>query len=878
LSVPKVSFLPESLLNLLPDIVLNHLKLHAIDSFWHYIARIPINCIGSGKLGEHYLYGKVIWRKPVSPQEPWKGSTKHESWRILRILISKNGFAKFDPKDHYYDIHVHTIAEQTTWSPTNVDAARRAFGGPLAMLMEAAYAIGLVDVQLKDGNWPAFKNRIATTDHNVFYSAGHFDSGKPPKYGPTSRTDGHRGEFEWYRNNLGILGGEEVTLEGTGRVITSAGFDSMGSHFLAYGAPHFEGPWHGGRFKPRIDSIGTDVPFKTGVINPISIDTVMHIMSSTNGFGYAAHPFSRPIGWSRDMFQEAIGLKRSNDGNLGSPILQNSGKDFIFKGSQVWNGKEDMVSAKNLSGGKLEYSEVERFDPFTPRNSGQVFQPNLDWDKTISDAKIEFFSYVRDGLVYSFKQSPEYRFIRKLYMSAGTDAHGDFNYVQSGEATAVAEFYAAFYASANEIVANNNAFGRVRTYVLTSERKIKAGDEAGIMAVNPPVEVFVPGVSKSSSAKPPKPPFESVMAYREGNTVLTDGPICTFSTDANCRFNSDSDKLSWHDQLCTWENYDGTIGGKGSFDGGGTMLAPHRNPEVWVRTKWNGRNDYFSETEGQPDTIRFDVQPISIGLGSTSAVIPSGEQDKVIKNALTGFFGRGRWEPSAITLRGVLGSGSRKSMCLTNPIWSVPYNISIQKPKKCPIKPNELKITVSFGVSMDIKLGNKNCIGAVCARQPDLNISRSYEGIQVSLKPLDENGESHNAVYNLSGNRRWWPHYLNGSGLPRIQDAVYTVTNVNEIPCAANGWDTETHTKKRNVSSYVVVVSDIFDMHLNQLNAIASPFTIKNIITPKRPDAVLPPAVIKPMLPKKINPKMQPIINKNVNGSIMKPSPRKNIQ
>ena len=403
-----------------------------IGHFWHYIARVPVDCIGVGETvgdpGEHYLFGAVSYTGLNSLDQ----LVEKKSSRVLRVVVAKTGFPKFSPIDRYYDAHLHTIAEQTNMSVfkkfgdvtllvpmpdltgaagvaaisvPDPDAANKSFGGPLAMVLEAAYTLGLTKQQLKDGNWDSFKDRIITTDHNGFFSTGAFDSGSKPKFGPTSTvSNGDLAEFNWYRNNFGDLGGEEITLQGPGRYRPFSGLDelvpgldapvpglNLGSHFLAYGAPHFEGPWHGGDLGITVDldDLGLpldDIDFKDvlrvallgaapwpqgvidlptisykGASNPLTIDTVMRDMSETNGFGYAAHPFNDMFGWSEEDFNRAIGLEPYNNNGTENTILQANRQDFVFKGSQVWNGKNDKKSASKLKG-----FEVGEFDPLHP--------------------------------------------------------------------------------------------------------------------------------------------------------------------------------------------------------------------------------------------------------------------------------------------------------------------------------------------------------------------------------------------------------------------------------------------------------------------------------------------------------------------------------
>ncbi len=131
---------------------------------------------------------------------------------MLRVIVDPSQFPSLAPEDRYFDTHVHTIAEQTTSGVLDVNGASKAFGGPIVMLLEASYALGLVQTQPRDGNWADYRDSIVVTDHNMFYSREPYDTGVPPRFGPTATTDGHAGEAAWYRANLGGLAGEEITL------------------------------------------------------------------------------------------------------------------------------------------------------------------------------------------------------------------------------------------------------------------------------------------------------------------------------------------------------------------------------------------------------------------------------------------------------------------------------------------------------------------------------------------------------------------------------------------------------------------------------------------------------------------------------------------
>ncbi len=892
-----------------------------VDSFWHYIARVPVSCIGfgdkRGKPGEHFLRGEIDWAVSY-PTDLNRRFIGKKAFHILRVIVTPDGFAKFSPVDHHFDVHVHTIAEQTSWhGAANPNAGKKAFGGPLAMLMESAYALGMVDIQLRNGNWSEYKNKIITTDHNAFFSGDPYESGAEPKYGPTSRTNGEKEEFDWYRENLGALGGEEITLQGAnGNPLEIVDVDvswkegngvdvdvdtenvlGLGSHFLSYGAPHFEGPWHGGGVLL--------IPEPIGVRNDITITHAISLMGSSNGFGYASHPESGDLGWSEDYYEIAIGLHPNNNGRASSPILQRNQREFVFKGLQVWNSHDDMKSRKS---GNLGYEESHSFDPRTPSGSDQQFVPNPKWrnghDKTYEAYK----RLLKRGLKYSFKDDKDHIFIRKLYLSAGTDSHAAFNDDVSMVAAHLAEIAKKSGIDLSDslpigLSANNNAFGRLRTYTLTSQRYIRAGASIPRDCQRYP---FCGG----DHPAPSNFPLED---YKEGNTVATDGPVGRFSTDANCRFNSDIHQLAWHDDLCIWENHDGLIGGRGKFDGGNTMLAPVGNGGVMMRYDWIGKNDYRPDSESANGTMAFNLvrinsnstkysyedngefkpgrsgrsstaqineiltDPANIEFPHKTALILEGELSKLPNEVLND--PANIWFPRETLISKGEVVDPHMTKFVTNPIWIAPYRISIDPVRTCPIKPGQLKVTVEFGISMDTTLPSAKPASTTNqammiqliqqnqnqkftkleqrapARRFDTPImstdspgfadkmdadEKTYEGTRIVVKPLNQRGDSTDTQYEISHqNSRWQAVEIPGEFRPdQIADAKYTTTNTMTIPCG-DGWNSENAKKKHDFkfASYAVVVDQIYDMHMNYLNPIAK------TVSMARPSSPLDPIV-----------------------------------
>lgn len=838
-----------------------------IGNFWHYVVKVPVGCIGVGQQlgsdGEHYLLARVFWQTTTTDPDGNTKSRNYNVHRVLRVLVGSDGFPRFDPDDHYYDAHVHTIAEQTGWNGlTTVDAARKAYGGPLAMLTESAYALGLIETQLHNGNWTAFRDQLVTTDHNVFFSGNQYDAGTHPGYGPTRETDGEKGEFKWYRDNFGELSGEELALWGTSRHLYHSDMTKAeGSHFLVYGGPHFEGPWHGGKFKADVDEqlIGTDITTLTdpvGVENPNRMDYVLERLRHTDAFGYAAHPFNTASGWSKEYFEKTIGLPpRYNDGGKESRILQNNSRDFIFKGSQIWNEKHEFKSTAQMQGNKLDVSDLDHLDPFTPRASSQRFQANLNWDNNLNGSLAEYVGFLKQGLNYNFQQQPEFRFIRKLYMSAGTDAHGDFNYLTGLEATAVAEIWDSIGRSEDSAEVTSNAFGRVRTYTLTGEklgRVPQAPSTGGTFnvrrAFEPRISLTATGTQValddtrpgSGSATSSEALRASVMAYREGNTILTDGPICRFNVDSECRFDSTDGNAKWHDNKCAWENADGRIGGEGDFDGGGSVLIS-RGSDVMLNTQWDGRNDYIPTTEGQPDNSQLTLTMHSVGRGGVMQMDggPRGaaQHVKLADDITKNLTERRDYSPSALMFRADLGSAEKRASCITNPIWTIPVKFYYPSPPDtCSIKPGDLRVSLSFGVSMDSTISDR-CQGGDCLA-PTSGAQGNYSGPTMKVYPLDGSGQSIGNGIRLTP--RWFANNLAGPGFKKIQDANLVGDNEVEIACPSSDWDSTTHSRKRGVRSFAVIVSDLRDMHGNELNAIADTFTVTKSRLPQTPQRPYP--------------------------------------
>jgi thermitase len=335
--------------------------------------------------------------------------------KVMRVVLGPRDLPRLPGEGHYYDAHLHTIAEWYHASPLALTAPRKAYGGPLIMLHESAAAVGLIGDPLQ------VKDRIAVTDHNTFYNTTVGDPDHPdarPPFGPSSpaRSPAPGGgvlpEIDRYRELYGLTSGEEVAFKQNQRNgFNGFGVDlPIGAHMLVYRGAHVEGPWHGGGFLPDPLSPNIDV----------DLDRTLTSLAQSNqavnarAFAFAAHPHtSSSQGWSSSNLRMALGLdpaRRTLDHVHASP------PGFVTKGLQLWNGR----SHRSL----------------------------VAWHDAIAT-----------DLLYAFNAQPDVVFIRKVLGVAGSDAHGDFSMSIGRLATPIPLSFT--------FSVNSSWFGCARTWVTT---------------------------------------------------------------------------------------------------------------------------------------------------------------------------------------------------------------------------------------------------------------------------------------------------------------------------------------------------------------------------------------------------------------------------
>ncbi|RME04804.1 MAG: hypothetical protein D6805_01670, partial [Planctomycetota bacterium] len=670
--------------------------------------------------------------------------------KTLKIHFYSQPLPTLPGEGKYFDVHFHTIAEWTFAPFYQILAPKKAWGGPIQMIKEAAYAWGLTN-HIND-----IYNNIITTDHNCFFNETLVSNPNSPDYrppvGPTSPaqnptpTGGTYTEFEAYRRLFGKTAGEEVALSRL----------PLGAHMLLYQGQHFEGYWHGGSLLSLLFGL-----------KELKVDDVMKTLakqnrsSNQNAFAYAAHPFGSQ-NWSEEMLSKAMGL---------SPKYRNYNwvhtgkKEFVFKGLEFFNGRNDR---------NLPYSAVD-FNNLNPFLNPQWQKGNPNWDSSLQKGLVRWHKYLSQLLQWSFQNTPNEKFIRKVYISAGTDAHGDFNY-KDGRLATLLPFQRTYSAS-------SNAWARVRTYVFSNGK---------------------PGNS---------PALRALKALEDGNSVVTDGPLLWVAMDANSRFNSQ--KLVWHDQQQLAEDNDGQIGGGGQgFDGKYTLLVEKNNPNVIFRYRYANSPDFGSQ-QGKITHIKiYKTEPGKPNptrkRGSFEQIIGVGELQPAGANRLL-------QEPlnpqeegtisqiSAFAFGAFTGSDPDQTTpsvqeyrCFTNPIWAIPVKIQIHVGKIDTqahlIPKGELKITLTFPLSME------------------------NTPLDLEIKALDSQGNSTDYTQPPLSRFQSLGWQSNSSG---VKFSVYQATNSSPIPLQNAPYPQPNH-----YSFVIYTRQPIRDIHQNPLNNVAKKFTI----------------------------------------------------
>ena len=733
----------------------------------HEILRFPVAGMGlPGTLGApvtRYLDSKVWWEQSRPLFFFWTTSRSGSHRSVLRVRFADAPLPALPGENHYHDVHHHTIAEWFFGSPLDVFAPRKAYGGPMQMVFESGYAMGFLPAPTPQAAW----GKIISTDHNCFNNRTIPDPDGPdhrPPFGHTaaSQHPAGQGQLEAYRTLLGPSAGEEVTWKQdvplprihpvVNQILNLLPGLPLGAHMLTYHADHVEGPWHGGGWLRGPGSPNIDVP-----LFPLLNDLAKNRQGSQErAFGYCAHPFSGQ-GWRDNNLDRAFGLDpqyRDEDG------LHDSTREFVLKGLEWFNGR----GTRSLPTNQVDFEDLNPWaDP--------VFAQGVhDWDAGVWDGYTLWHQILARTLEYSFQSDPETRFIRKIYQSGGSDAHGDFNFNTSRAATPI-----------------------------TLQATFNVGDEAWYG-----VRTYCFGENKPGAT----PEDRWMAAYADGNTVVTDGPLVVFSLDADGRF--DSGDLRWHDTQSGAEDEDGQIGGDGPLDGGRTALVRRGSPAPVFRYRYSSAPEWgpiasvllYKTEVGNPNPTRRNgsVDQI-IGVNELALTGPDAWLEQPLDPSREGpvttitAFAMGAFtggNPDQIDL------GPDNYRCYTNPVYCVPYDaeatVSAVDTSNGTIPAGSLEVRFTFDVSMD---------------------PGSYA---VEVKALDAGGRSTGRVDPAL--TTLVP--LTGSGWsdrPGIKSSVLTLTNQDPIPLSGAAYPAAGRT------SFVVYWADApRDAAGNALNPIAFTF------------------------------------------------------
>ncbi len=682
--------------------------------------------------------------------------------KVLRVGFPKAPRASLSSEGRYFDAHVHTMAEWYQDDSFSLLAPRKAWGGPIPMLKEVALSLGLTDAL------DATQGRVVTTDHNCYYNSQNADKdslkNRPP-FGPTSlASSGGKGEFERMGELFGATRGEEISFSAPQNIVAFLNLP-IGAHVLAYRAGHFEGPWHGGSGFAR--TLGD--PFKNVELTDILEQlTRQNRAENRRAAFYGAHPWQGSNMWKSANFDEAFELDATKRDDRSVHV---EGDAFASKGLQVWNGE--------FGRHVLPTSQID-WEKQNPWADATFTRGNPDWDGDLVKATGEWHGLLAKLMAFETKARPGVRFPRKVFINAGTDAHGDFNMTEDRMATIVG--------LKSTFGVDGNAFGKVLTYALGEGK---------------------PGATADARA------FEGLV---DGNSVLTDGPLVRFSVDAEDRF--DGESLRWTETAAVASDLDGRIGGGGTFDGQGTALVRRNSTHVRLSYRHastsEGGGDVkriailrTSVNDANPNTKKKNGAPTLAERGSL-AVGPAGQDaSEALNEAEEGLVST----TTALQLYGYTATsiddlGADGGRCLTNPVYAVPFDV-----------------TVTVGETTTDAQGNGSIAPGALKVRFDFDMSMTRKAYAVELKALDSTGASHEKAIGPIDTLA--PAAGDGwSDNGPVKDCRFEVTNTAAIPVNLDRFPSATQ-----VTFVVYFYEAPQDAFGNELNRPATTFDVLGVGT-----------------------------------------------
>ncbi|MDD3877532.1 MAG: T9SS type A sorting domain-containing protein [Bacteroidales bacterium] len=233
----------------------------------------------------------------------------------------------------------------------------------------------------------------------------------------------------------------------------------------------------------------------------INVDMMVDSLTKYNAFCYAAHPFSQAEllpsiinggGWNLNdsLFPEngmphpSVGTVVCNNTSLNSDIYQSSGNTVIkpsIVGGQIWNVWRKLRTDENpYNPWNTTYQNTAEFT-LVPQNDPSDNQYRLSQNMDV------FKAILRRGLLEK-NQNPSIN-NWKFFMSAGSDAHGDFNFSNTSFLSVAGISYD---------YVTDNAIGKINTLVYCP-------NGMGLNGIN------------------------ILKALKNGNTLLSSGPVLTLN-------------------------------------------------------------------------------------------------------------------------------------------------------------------------------------------------------------------------------------------------------------------------------------------------------------------------------------------------------------
>ncbi len=684
--------------------------------------------------------------------------------KVLGVNFAARALPVLPGEGRYYDTHVHTVAEWYITSPYDLLAPKKAYGGPVTMIREAAYALGITS-QVDPG-----EGRIITTDHSCFRNEQDPKANTEARriqVGPTSParsmdpTGRVKTQTERYQELFGLSANEEVAFDQPKKILVVG--IPLGAHMLSFRGPHWEENWNGsdGGGSPNNRAFGKGALALGEILSTLAEKAPDQ---HKDAFLYSAHPFSSQ-GWNDESLDAGLELKPTATGRRTGKTINPKTNNFVMKGHQLWNGR----TARELPSSKIDWYDLN------PWVDTQWAKGHDNTAKAVETGLKTYHEHLSSLLRYENDVEPGRVFVRKLYVAAGSDAHGDFNYCEERLATPL-NVSLTFGVS-------DNAFAKARTYVL---------------------EDGVPGQVE-----------RGMNALANGNSIVTDGPLAKLAFDANAHF--DSHSLVYHAGAASFEDEDGRIGGGGQGpDGARTALVVAKSGDARWRYRYEDAPEaavslvelYKVEAGVKPKTRR--IQPTGYDAPAPSATLPlqgAGKDNEAPAEALD--------KITAVQLGAFAGADPAKgkspdaaSRCYTNPVFIAPVKVDvIATPDSAAGKFKKGSITVRFTFAT----------------------SMTPNVYAVEVKALDASGKTTDG--SVAGARMVPANATGWTDDGQTKNAVFEVTNADEVTLAQHDWP------KPNTATFVVYFRDApQDSFGNELNRLATTFEGPRIGNPPAPN------------------------------------------